>query len=137
MPCEATTRYSSVGVGAWGRRSMETYHSADPRLPTVHTHSRPIRSERWPSAICPGMPARLTSPSAQAASVGLNPISTRYLVWWTWTAYQEKRPEKYPTAIHQKRAVRMARPRVQSTATQAGSTILLAVRLTATEPCGA
>ena len=35
---------------------------AKPRLPTVQTHSRPMRSEIWPSAICPGMPNRLTRP---------------------------------------------------------------------------
>ena len=61
---------------------------AKPALAMVQIHSRPIRSEMWPSAICPGMPNRLTRPSAHAATVGLNPISTRYLVWCTCTAYQ-------------------------------------------------
>src|SRR5438034_461933 len=68
------------------------------------------------------MPARLTNPNAQAASPGLNPTSTRYFVWCICTAYQSKSPQKYPTMIHQKRSVRMARASVQSTATQAAST---------------
>src|SRR6266446_1113264 len=68
------------------------------------------------------MPARLTNPNAQAASPGLNPTSTRYFVWCICTAYQSKSPQKYPTVIHQKRSVRMARASVQSTATQAAST---------------
>jgi hypothetical protein len=38
--------------------------------------------------ICPGTPARLTMPSAHAASIGETPISMRYLVWCTCTAYQ-------------------------------------------------
>ena len=67
---------------------------AKPRLPTVQIHSRPIRSERWPSAIWPGIATRLTKPSAHAAYVGLKPISIRYLVWCTCTAYQAKRPPK-------------------------------------------
>lgn len=37
----------------------------------VYSHSRPTRSDMWPSAICPGMPARLTRPSARAARIGL------------------------------------------------------------------
>jgi hypothetical protein len=40
------------------------------------------------------MATRLTNPSAHAAYVGLNPISMRYFVWFTCTAYQAKRPQK-------------------------------------------
>src|SRR5438034_6481907 len=43
-----------------------------------------------------------------------------------------KSPQKYPTMIHQKRVVRIARPRVQSTAAQARSTTF-AVRLRSEE----
>src|SRR4030095_10642186 len=106
---------SGGAVGAWRRASSARKQSTKPRLPTVQTHSRPIRSDRCPSTTWPGTPKRLTSPSAQPACVGLNPTSTRYFVWWTCTAYQAKSPKKYPTAIHQKRLVRIARSHVQST----------------------
>ncbi len=33
-------------------------------------------------------------PSANAACVGEKPFSTRYFVWWTWTAYQTNNPQK-------------------------------------------
>jgi hypothetical protein len=46
-------------------------------LPIVHTHSRPILSDRWPSAIWPGTAARSTAASAQAAVTGENPISVK------------------------------------------------------------
>ena len=90
-----------------------------PTHDSVHTHSRPIRSERWPSAIWPTMPVKPTSPSAPAATAGEKPISIRYFVWCTCTAYQAKRPAAKATATHQKRAVRIARRSVQSTAAQA------------------
>ena len=77
------------------------------------------------------MPARLTKPSAHAAWLGLKPISTRYFVWCTWTAYQAYRPDRKPAAIHQNRAVRRARASVQSIAAQAGSTTLAARRAAA------
>src|SRR4030081_438199 len=110
---------------------------AKPRLPTVHIHSRPTRSERWPSAIWPGMATRLTEPRAPGAYAGLKPISIRYLVWCTCTAYQEKRPVKKPAAIHQKRDVRTARASVQSTAAHAASTTLAACEAAVWRDAGA
>src|SRR5215470_7500081 len=90
----------------------------------VHTHSRPMRSLSPPSRIWPGIPTALTIPRPQAAVMGSKPISIRYLVWWTWTAYQANRAVKKPTAIHQKRAVRAARASVHSVAAHSASTML-------------
>ena len=60
------------------------------------------------------MPVKPTRPSAPAATAGAKPISTRYFVWCTWTAYHAKRPPANPMATHQKRAVRMASASVHS-----------------------
>ena len=74
------------------------------------------------------MPMKLTRPSAVAATAGAKPISMRYFVWCTCTAYQAISPVTKPRKTHQKRPVRTARPRVQSTAAHAGSTTLSARR---------
>jgi len=50
-----------------------------------------------------------------AERVGSKPTSSRYFVWCTCTMYQTKSAQKKPTKSHQKRAVRIARPSVQST----------------------
>ena len=50
-------------------------------------------------------------------------MSSRNLVWCTCTAYQMYRPQKYPSAIHQNRAVPIARFNVQSVPAQAASTM--------------
>ena len=49
-----------------------------------------MRSDSAPEPIWPGMPTTLTMPSAHAATIGVKPISIRYLVWCTCTAYQAK-----------------------------------------------
>src|SRR6267142_2516322 len=88
---------------------------AKPRPPSVHAHSRPTRSESQPSAIWPTMPVNPTTPSAHAALSRSNPMSSRYLVWCACTMYQTSSAAKKPTKSHQNRAVRIARPSVQST----------------------
>ena len=95
------------------------YEITKPAHESVQTHSRPTRSEMWPSAIWPTMPVNPTKPSAQAATAGAKPISIKYLVWCTCTAYHAQSPPKNPIETHQKRAVRMARARVQSIDAQA------------------
>jgi len=66
--------------------------SAKPPQLVDQIHSRPTRSETCPSRIWPGMPSRLTAPSAHTATAGLKPVSSRYLVWCTCTAYQTYKP---------------------------------------------
>jgi hypothetical protein len=39
-----------------------------------------MRSDSQPSKICPGIATILTAPSAQAATTGVKPTSTRYFV---------------------------------------------------------
>src|SRR5215213_11379759 len=95
---------------------------AKPTQPAVHIHSRPMRSDRAPSPIWPGMPTTLTMPSAQAATIGEKPTSIRYFVWCTWTAYQANSAQKKPSTIHQKRVVLSARDIVHSTDAHARST---------------
>ena len=89
-PSHRATRGSERRAAA----SSATQLNTKPPLPIVHTHSRPIRSDKWPSAIWPGTATRLTKPNAQAGLLGSKPISIRYFVWWTCTAYQVKRPQK-------------------------------------------
>ena len=85
--------------------------------------SRPIRSRQRAERDLAGNAAIATMPSDHAASIGLKPISTRYLVWWTCTAYQIQPPQKKLTASHQKRPVRMARATVHSIAAHSASTM--------------
>ena len=94
----------------------------------AQTGSRPMRSESAPSAIWPGMPARLTRPRAQAAWDAEIPMPRRYLVWCTCTAYQAYMAVALASASHQKRGVASARARVQSVAAQAGSTMWTVLR---------
>src|SRR5712692_5345541 len=68
------------------------------------------------------MPVKATRPSAYAATAGAKPISIRYFVWCTCTAYHAKSPPTNATTTHQKREVRIARANVQSTDAQASST---------------
>src|SRR2546426_9823360 len=87
MPCATTIKESSGGGGACGNPRRISRQTTKPRQPTDHTASRPIRSETWPSTICPGTATRVTSPSAHAARDATKPISSRYFVWCTCTAY--------------------------------------------------
>ena len=90
----------------------------------VQAHSRPIRSERWPITICPAMPAKPDEAQRPGGELRLKPVSTRYLVWWTWTPYQANRPPKNAANSHQKRASRIASASVHSVAAQRRSTTL-------------
>jgi hypothetical protein len=59
------------------------------------------------------MPMKLTGPSGVAPTAGVKPISLRYFVWCTCTAYQAISPVTKPRKTHQTRDVRTARRRVQ------------------------
>ena len=69
--CEIIAERALAAPGS--RHLIARLHNIDVR--------QAVMLDTWPKMIEPGTPARLTSPSAHAASIGEMPISARYLVW--------------------------------------------------------